>query len=352
MPSVQHKRGTRTQLNTAASGGNLKVGEVYLITGENRLAVAYSTTAFQDFAKTTETSAPTSAGITIPFNSGTPTAPPADNVTIFCREIANRAMPAFVGPSGLDTALQPLLARNKIAFWNAAGNSTTAPAVFGMGALTVVSNAGTTYTARNIATTNILTRMKRMAVVSTNQAGTLGSVRNPAAQYTVGDGAGLGGFHFICRFATSDATTVSGARAFIGFTSATNAPTNVQPSTLTNCVGIAQLSTDATQWYIVYGGSAAQTAIPLGTALGAPTLTNTAFEIDLFSPPSSNGVIHYEAMNVGTGVKVIGTLTPATVGVQTPASTTLLAERLWRGNNQQDQTASLDIISIYIETDQ
>jgi hypothetical protein len=30
----------------------------------------------------------------------------------------------------------------------------------------------------------------------------------------------------------------------------------------------------------------------------------------------------------------------------------LLAERLWRGNNQQDQTASLDIISIYIETDQ
>jgi hypothetical protein len=352
MPSLQHKRGTRTQLNAAATANGLKVGEVYFITGENRLAVGTAVNAFQDFAKTTETSAPTAAGITIPFNSGTPTAPPADNVTIFCREIANRAMPAFVGPSGLDTALQPLLARNKIAFWNPAGNATTAPASFGMGALTVASNGGTTLATRSVATTNILTRMKRVAVLSENNTGTVGSLRNPQAQYTTGDGAGLGGFHFICRFATSDATTVNGARAFIGFTSATNAPTNVQPSTLTNCVGIAQLSTDATQWYIVYGGSAAQTAIPLGTALGAPTLNNTAFELDLFSPPSSNGVIHYEAMNVGTGVKVIGTLTPTTVGVQTPASTTLLAERFWRTNNATGTQVGLDIISIYIETDQ
>lgn len=291
-------------------------------------------------------------GITIPANTGNPASPPADSVTIFCREIASRALPAFVGPSGLDSALQPMLARNKIGYWNPAGNSTTAPAIVGMGPLTVVSNAGTGYTARNVATTNILTRMRRLAVVSTNQAGTMGSVRNPAAQYTVGNGSGLGGFTFIARFATSDANTVSGARAFMGFTSATNAPTNVQPSTLTNCVGLAQLSTDATQWYIVFGGSAAQTPIALGTALGAPTLNNTAFDLALFSPHSANGVIHYEVQNLGTGVKVSGTLTPATVGVQTPASTTLLAERLWRGNNTQDLTVALDIISIYIETDQ
>lgn len=352
MPSLQHKRGTRTQINAAAAANNLKVGEVYFITGENRLAVGTAVNAFQDFAKTTETSAPTAAGITIPANTGNPTSPPADNVTIFCREIANRALPAFVGPSGIDSALQPMIARNKVAYWNPAGNSTTVPAIVGMGALTVQSNGGTTYTARNVATTNILTRMKRIAVITTNTAGSLASVRNPAAQYTVGDGAGLGGFTFIARFATSDANTVSGARAFMGFTSATNAPTNVQPSTLTNCVGLAQLSTDATQWYLVYGGSAAQTPIALGTALGAPTLNNTAFDLALFSPHSANGVIHYEVQNLGTGVKVSGTLTPTTVGVQTPAATTLLAERLWRTNNAQDLTAGLDIISIYIETDQ
>ena len=293
-----------------------------------------------------------SGGITIPANTSTPASPPADNVTIFCREIANRAMPAFVGPSGLDTTLQPLLARNKVAFWNPAGNSNAAPAVFGLGALTVVSGGGATLTARNIATTNILTRMKRVGIVSGTNAGDMASIRNPAAQYTVGDGAGLGGFQFICRFATSDAATVTGARAFVGFTSATTAPTNVQPSTLTNCIGVAQLSTDATQWYLVFGGSAAQTPIALGTALGAPTLVNTAFELALFSAPALNGVINYEVYNLGNGVKVTGTLTPATAGVQTPLASTLLAERAWRTNNAQNQAVGIDIISIYIETDQ
>lgn len=291
-------------------------------------------------------------GITIPFNSGTPASPPADNVTIFCRESANRAMPAFVGPSGLDSIIQPLFAKNKIAIWTPPGNATTAPGIFGMGALTVVSNAGTTLGTRNVATTNILTRMKRAAVLSEANTGTLGSLRNPQAQYTTGDGAGLGGFYFVARFATSDASTVTGARAFIGMSSATGAATNVQPSTLVNSIGVAQLSTDATQWYIVYGGSAAQTAIALGTGLGAPTLTNTAFELALFAPPSANGVVHYEVTNIGSGVKVNGTLTPATPGIQTPASTTLLTNQMWRTNNATGTQVGLDIISIYIETDQ
>jgi len=289
-------------------------------------------------------------GITIPANASAPTSPAADNVTIFCTEIANRAMPAFVGPSGLDTALQPFMARNKVAFWNAAGNANTVPAVFGMGTLTVVSNAGGTYTARNVATTNVFTRMKRLGIISTNTGTTIGSVRNPAAQYTVGDGAGLGGFHFICRFGVTD--TSATARCFVGLTSATAVPTNVEPSTLLNCVGMAKLGSDATQWYLVYGGSAAQTSIPLGTALGSPVSTSTAFDLALFSAPSAVGVIHYQVTNIGTGVKVVGTLTPTTVGVQTPAATTLLAERLWRSNNGVDVTVGIDICSIYIETDQ
>ncbi len=291
-------------------------------------------------------------GITIPANASAPASPAADNVTLFCTEIANRAMPAFVGPSGLDTALQPLLARNKMAIWSVPGNATTVPGVFGMGALTIVSNAGTTMTSRNVATTNVLTRMKRAAVVSTSTAGTLGSLRNPQAQYTTGTGSGLGGFHFVARFATSDASTVSGARAFIGMSSNTGAATNVEPSTLINSVGVAQLSTDATQWYIVYGGSTAQTAIALGTGLGAPTLTNTAFELSLFCPPSANGVVHYEMLNIGSGVKVVGTLTPGTPGVQTPASTTLLTNQMWRTNNGTGAVVGLDVCSIYIETDQ
>jgi hypothetical protein len=54
MPSVQHKRGTRAQVNAAATANGLKVGEVYLITDEARLAVGTSVNSYQDFAKLSE----------------------------------------------------------------------------------------------------------------------------------------------------------------------------------------------------------------------------------------------------------------------------------------------------------
>ena len=46
MASVQIKRGTRAQLDAAASGTALKVGEPYLITDEQKLAVGLSTGSY------------------------------------------------------------------------------------------------------------------------------------------------------------------------------------------------------------------------------------------------------------------------------------------------------------------
>jgi hypothetical protein len=278
--------------------------------------------------------------------NASPTSPAAGTVKIFGRSIAGRIMPSFVGPTGLDASLQTFMARDKIGYWNPPGNATTVPAVWG---LTAPSTAGTA-TARNVATTNVLTRMKRLAYVTTAGAGQLASHYLNLAQHTTGTGAGLGGFTFICRFGVSDAATVAGARHFCGMSSTTAAPTNVEPNTLLNSVGMAQLSTDATQWYIVYGGSAAQTAIALGTGLGAPTLNTTAWEIALFSSPNENAVVYYQATNLGTGVSVSGTLS-GTPGTTTPSNTTLLTYRQFRTNNATGLAVGLDICSIYLETD-
>lgn len=51
MPSLQHKRGTRAQLDTAAAASQLKVGEVYFITDEQRLAVGTAVNAYTAFLK-------------------------------------------------------------------------------------------------------------------------------------------------------------------------------------------------------------------------------------------------------------------------------------------------------------
>jgi len=278
-----------------------------------------------------------------------PTNPPAGIMGHFVRSNAGRLMPGFIGPSGLDSLLQPHIGRNRAAWWQPLGNATTVPITTGIAAATAVGTA----TSRNVAVTNLLTRMKRLGYVSAATAGSLAGHywATAGAQYTVGTGAGLGGFHYLCRFATSDAAAVAGARAFIGMSSSTAAPSNVEPSTLTNSVGLAQLSTDNTQWYMVYGGSAAQTAIALGTTIGAPTLNNTAFELALFAPPNNSGQVGYTVTNLGTGVAVSGTLT-GTAGTAIPSSATLLAPRAWRTNNATALAVGVDVCGLYIETDE
>ncbi len=54
MPSLRHKRGTLAQIDAAASANSIKVGEVYLITDENRLTVGTAANAHQPLAKKNE----------------------------------------------------------------------------------------------------------------------------------------------------------------------------------------------------------------------------------------------------------------------------------------------------------
>jgi hypothetical protein len=288
-------------------------------------------------------------GLIIPSSATLPATPAAGFVTLFNKAVAGRQMGAQVGPSGIDTVFQPHIGRNRAVRWQPLGNATTAPITEGIVAATALGTA----TARNVATTNIATRMKRLGYVSVATAAGFSGHFFPAGaqQFSIGDGAGLGGLHFIERFVVSDAAAVAGARMFVGFRNIVTTPTNIEPNTQSNCFGLAQLSTDATQWYIVYGGSAAQTAIALGTGLGAPTLTTTGWDLVFFAPPNSNNTVGYQVTNMGSGVTVSGTLT-GVAGTALPLSTALLAPIAWRCNNATALSVGVDIASMYIETDQ
>ena len=54
MPSLSHKRGTRAQIDAATSSGQLRTGDVYLITDEARLTVGSGTNAHAPAAKQSE----------------------------------------------------------------------------------------------------------------------------------------------------------------------------------------------------------------------------------------------------------------------------------------------------------
>lgn len=243
----------------------------------------------------------------------------------------------------MDVTVQPSLWRQKAALWNPPGNATTVPGVFGILAPVAIGTA----TARNVATTNLLTRMKRFGYVSAATAGAVAGHYSNKGQFTIGSSSDtLGGFFYAARFGISDASIVTSGRTFVGLSSSVAAATNVSPSTLLNSVGIG--TDGGTGLYLFFGGSAAQTPIPL-TTLG--NITNTdAYEITLFAPVGSNNLF-YKAERISDGVFIEGQV-PGVYGTAYPSHTTLLSHRAWRSNNAELVAVGIDIISFYIETDQ
>ncbi len=276
---------------------------------------------------------------------GDPSAPASGKLTTYSKQIGGRVMLKQLGPSNVATAIQPFLARNKVGYWNPQGNSATVPGVFGYTAPTTVGLA-----AANVATTNLFTRMRRMSFVSSATAGSLASYRVAVAQVTLGDGFGNGGFYKIIRFGCSDPATVAGARQFCGVSSTTSAPTNVEPNTLLNCIGVGNGAAD-TNLMLYYGGSVAQTPVNLGANFPANTLTTDVYELALFAPPNQY-CIYYEVTRLNTGNVVTGQIIGDGAAIVLPAPSTLLTYSWnYRTNNATALAASMDIMSDYIETD-
>lgn len=286
--------------------------------------------------------------------SAAPTAPTADAVKVFAKNLAGRFIPATIDKNS-SVALQPAIFRNRISLWQSSGAvlppSTSVGFILGFPAATVVGTA----TLRAFASTNLLTRAGRTGYVSVATAGGMASWRMAVASITTGTGGGLGGFFASMRVAITDAAAVTGARAFFGLSSSTAAATNVDPSAMTNCIGLAQLSTDATQLYLVYGGSVAQADIPLGTNFppmaGAGATNGILYDVILHSPPNQNGVISYRIERVGTAFLAEGTITPTTPGTQTPANTTFLTQQIWRTNNATALAVGIDVSRVYVEVE-
>lgn len=268
-----------------------------------------------------------------------PSLPSADTGTVFFKKVAGRMMLAQIGPSGLATTLQPNLGGNKCALWMPPGGATTVPGVFGMSALTGVGTA----TARTITTASLLNRMTRLGYVSVATAGSLSGAREAVAKFTTGAGGGLGGFFIRYRFGVSDAASVTGARMFVGLSATTAAPTNVEPSALLNCVGVAQLSSSS-NLQLVFGTATAKTPIDLGTDFPANSV-NDAYELVLFAP--NGGGIWYQVTRLNTAYVTQGFLASTDV----PLSSTLLCHQIWRSNNATALSVGIDICGIYAETD-
>ena len=238
---------------------------------------------------------------------------------------------------------EPILASSKIGIWTPPGNATTVPGIFGILAPTIT---GFTATARNIDTTSIVTRTRRLGYATAATAGAVGHWGVNAYQFTVGNGSTLGGFTYVKRFAIADGAAVSDARMFIGMRNSST-PSNVDPSTLTNCIGVGHNAAH-TNLHLFYGGSVAQTPINLGVNFPITHGSVELYELALYASPANSNV-SYRVTRLSTGHIATGTIinTGSTV---LPTATTLLAPWGYRTNNATGLAVALDVISLYMET--
>jgi hypothetical protein len=345
--AIQIKWRRDTSTNWATNSPTLLKGELGLETDTRAYKIGDGITAWNSLAYGGFSSQNIAARLADQASGNDPAAPASANLIAYGKSIAKRMMIKQVGGSGVPTPIQPFLGRNKVGLWLPPGNAATVPAVLGYTAPTTVGTA----TAANVATTNLYTRMRRLSFVSSATAGSLSSYRIGVAQVQLGDGGGNGGFYKILRFGCGDAATVSGARQFCGIASSTSAPTNVEPSTLTNIIGVGHGAAD-TNLKIFYGGSTAQPPIDLGVNFPANTLSVDAYELALFSPSNVFGTIYYEVTRLNTGNVATGAIAGDGASIILPSPYTLLSYAWnYRTNNTTTLAVTLDIMSDYIEVD-
>lgn len=266
--------------------------------------------------------------------------------SFYFKKYAEQSIPTFRSLSGMPQMVQAALWGSRVHGMFAVNNA----AAFNFIAAGAPTYSGSA-TARGLTITNAYVRQTRQAIVSNAATGSVCGMRTSVVNATTGDGAGNGGFFFHCRFGCSDPSLLTGlARTFVGIGPIT-APTDVDPGTLLNVIGVGCNAGD-TNLSIFYGGTTAQTPIPLGANFPANNRSTDMYDLWLHSPADTTGVVSYRVERVGDppANAVTGTLSGGAAVL--PAATVGLAiPYIYRSNGTGTTAASIDVCDVYWHTE-
>jgi hypothetical protein len=189
--------------------------------------------------------------------------------------------------------------------WAAAGNSIT---IVVMDAASFTN--GVTPTAANIATTDAYTEKIRVDYLQTTAATTaIATARTATALWYRGAVAGRGGFRLRARVGNATGGANATHRAFFGLRGSTTTLTDVNPSTLTDILGIGWDSGDANVSVIHNDNVGTATKVSLGASFPRPTADRTQmWDIELSCAPAATQ-INYLITNLITGAAASGSIT-------------------------------------------
>lgn len=281
--------------------------------------------------------------VTLPGLTGSPVNPAAGNASLFMKPFGGRNMPGFIGAEGAACYMQRHLAFGHVGWVLPVPGATTTNAVG-----CALSTVGTA-TATGISNSGKYTRRSRIEYLVTTAATTAIAVaRHSAAYVSVGGSvAGEGGFFSIQEWGPATGGTVATNRAFCGLHT-NSAPTDVQPSTLVDCVGMGWDAADANIQILHNDGTGVATKIDLGASFPVPAVDRTnLYRLFLFAPPGTTQRVDYMVVNTITGAVASGSIT-----TNLPTTSTLLAQKIWMSVGGTSSVVGIALVAMYFERDE
>lgn len=269
-----------------------------------------------------------------------PTPPTPGKLRVYPWKVGGRSMLKWVGASGLDTTIQPALFGNGMMMYAPASGG--GANVWGGPGLTQLG----TVTTPTLALGGQRLSTRRWQSLSGTAAGSQASSRIPQTCVYRGEADGLGGFFLVVRFAFP--SLVATQQAFAGLVSFTTAVSNTQvTSALTNCLGVGYDIGDTSLSFYNNDGSGAAVKTNLGPSF--PVMSPDAvYELSMFAAPHSS-TVSYRVMRIDVTPDAVATGTIDTVDI--PAETTFLTFQAWINNSTTAAAVQMDLMRVYIETD-
>lgn len=278
-------------------------------------------------------------------NAATFSTPAADTMGIFARKLSGRMLPKIIGPSGLDTPLQPALFGNKVVMYMP-NTGTTVGLNLGTpwAAGGTVSHPTPATTAPAVANQMKRTRLANVAT-TTNQTLGISSIVTGAHQFWRGNAAGLGGFFFFTRFIVElyPATTV---RIFAGLQSGT---TNILASNTVagDVVGLWHDTADGAN--VLSLVTRDNTTTTKTSITGATVAAGQAFDFYMFCAPNGSEIF-YRLDSINSGTTIVDSSTTTTL----PRNTIFMGPVVGMSNGTANTTVTTvapGINRIYVESD-
>ena len=277
----------------------------------------------------------------LPVPGSTPAAPAASGVKLFGPRAA-RPVPHIMRPDGIVTPLQGSLASKNVVSVRCVGNAVTLTALGT--ALTAIGTA----TAATLATTNIHTVKRHLEYLVTVAAvGAMGGYRGNVGFCTVGNNAaGVGGFLYEAEWGPATGVANTTKRGLTGLSASVSTPTDVNPSTLNNQIGMGCDAGDA-NWQMIFTNATTFTKVDLGSGFPVSTADRTdAYRLSMYSPAGASQRIDWEVTNLTTGAVQRGSQS-ATL----PATSALLGFRSWLSSGVTSSVVGYSLFGLYCETD-